>query len=87
MGGQGGQLQTQVFANQISLSQPLALILAHPALAQKLGGQVLMLGALIARLYKNRDVGDGWVGWSIAHPDFCKSDNLISTIEGSAPQH
>ena len=39
----------------------------------------------IARLYKNRDVGDGWAGWSISHPDFCKSDNLISTIEGSAP--
>ena len=39
----------------------------------------------IARLYKNRDVGDGWAGWSIAHPGFCKSDKPISTIEGSAP--
>ena len=39
----------------------------------------------IARLYKNRDVGDGWSGWSIAHPDLCKSDNLISTLEGKAP--
>ena len=35
-----------------------------------------------------RDVGDGWAGWTIAHPCFGRSVNSISTIGGRlCPPH
>ena len=37
----------------------------------------------------NRDVGDGWAGWAIAHPGFKTSVNPISTPRGGrlCPPH
>ena len=54
MGGQGGQLSTQVLADQLTLSQPegagvpLTLLLAHPALGSFLRPcRLLCLGCLL----------------------------------------
>ena len=34
-----------------------------------------------------RDVGDGWAGWSIAHPGFGRSVNPIISTKGQLKQN